>query len=301
MRVSRTMITPYAAESLRRGAGRGDVTGSGLSLPRSGFELWHSTTVNQLQARDRGASSPNIGIGRAAAILIVGAAVLISGCGQIPSPMPAPDAPASSVAPSPIPSASGIGGATGDVCEYSVSGDAARPVKPPPTTGVPTSGTISYVLAMSNGKVTITLDRTKAPCTVNSFVSLADQGYFDNTKCHRLADSGIFVLQCGDPTGTGNGGPGYEFANETDGTESYTEGVVAMANGGPGTNGSQFFLVWADSTSLDQTPNFTIFGTMDKASRDVVASMAGEGQDGSNADGTGRPNNPCEIASVTKV
>jgi peptidyl-prolyl cis-trans isomerase B (cyclophilin B) len=166
---------------------------------------------------------------------------------------------------------------------------------------VPTSGTISYLLAMTNGEVTITLDRTKAPCTVNSFVSLADQGYFDNTKCHRLADSGIFVLQCGDPTGTGNGGPGYEFANETDGTESYTEGVVAMANGGPGTNGSQFFLVWADSTNLDATPNFTIFGEMNKASRDVVASMAGEGQDGSNADGTGRPNNPCEITSVTKV
>ena len=189
----------------------------------------------------------------------------------------------------------------GDICEYSLSGDAARPVTPPPTTGVPTSGTISYVLPMTNGEVTITLDRAKAPCTVNSFVSLADQGYFDNTKCHRLADSGIFVLQCGDPTGTGNGGPGYEFANETDGTESYTEGVVAMANGGPGTNGSQFFLVWADSTSLDQTPNFTIFGKMNKASRDVVASMAGEGQDGSNADGTGRPNNPCEIATVTKV
>ena len=295
------MITPYAAESLRRGAGRGGRNRVGLSLPPTGFELWHSTTVNQLQARDRGASSPDIGVGRAAAILIVGAAVLISGCGQIPSPMPAPDAPASSVAPSSIPNASGIGGATGDVCEYSVSGEAARPVTPPPTTGVPTSGTISYVLAMSNGKVTITLDRTKAPCTVNSFVSLADQGYFDNTKCHRLADSGIFVLQCGDPTGTGNGGPGYEFANETDGTESYTEGVVAMANGGPGTNGSQFFLVWADSTSLDQTPNFTIFGTMDKASRDVVASMAGEGQDGSNADGTGRPNNPCEITTVTRA
>ena len=233
--------------------------------------------------------------------MIVGVAVLISGCGQIPSPPPAPDAPASSVAPSPVPSASRIGGEAGDVCEYSVSGDAARPVTPPPTTGVSTSGTISYVLAMTNGKVTITLDRTKAPCTVNSFVSLADQGYFDNTKCHRLADSGIFVLQCGDPTGTGNGGPGYEFADETDGTESYTEGVVAMANGGPGTNGSQFFLVWADSTSLDKTPNFTIFGNMDKASRDVVASMGGEGQDGSNADGTGRPNNPSEIATVTRA
>jgi cyclophilin family peptidyl-prolyl cis-trans isomerase len=233
--------------------------------------------------------------------MIVGFTLLISGCGQIPSPPPVPEAPASSLEPSPIPSASGIGDEAGNVCEYSASGDAARPVRPPPTTGVPTSGTISYQLAMTNGVVTITLDRTKAPCTVNSFVSLADQGYFNNTKCHRLADSGIFVLQCGDPTGTGNGGPGYEFANETDGTESYTEGVVAMANGGPGTNGSQFFLVWADSTSLDGTPNFTIFGKMNKASRDVVASMGGEGQDGSNADGTGRPNNPCEITTVTRA
>jgi peptidyl-prolyl cis-trans isomerase B (cyclophilin B) len=227
--------------------------------------------------------------------------VLLSGCGQIPSPPLPPDPPASSVEVSPVPSASSIGGNAGDICEYSVSGDAARPVTPPPTTGVPTSGTISYVIAMTNGKVRITLDRTKAPCTVNSFVSLADQGYFDNTACHRLADSGIFVLQCGDPTGTGKGGPGYEFANETDGTESYTEGTVAMANGGPGTNGSQFFLVWADSTSLDENPNFTIFGKMNKASRDVVATMAAEGQDGSNPDGTGRPNNPSEITTVTKA
>jgi peptidyl-prolyl cis-trans isomerase B (cyclophilin B) len=245
----------------------------------------------------RYASSSRISARRATAAIFVGAVVLLGGCGQIPDPLQAADSPTSSAAPS----VSRIGSDQGDICEYSLSGDAARPVTPPPTNGVPTSGTISYVLAMTNGKVTITLDRTKAPCTVNSFVSLADQGYFDNTKCHRLADSGIFVLQCGDPTSTGRGGPGYEFANETDGTEAYTEGVVAMANGGPGTNGSQFFLVWADSTSLDQNPNFTIFGTMNKASRDVVASMAGEGQDGSNADGTGRPNNPCEIATVTKA
>jgi peptidyl-prolyl cis-trans isomerase B (cyclophilin B) len=297
MRVSRTMITPYAAGPLRCGSGVDDFTVEGLSLPGGAVALCHSTTVNQL----RRSSGSRKGAGRATAAVIVGVAGVISGCGQIPSSPPAPDAPASSVAHSPAPSASRIGGDTGDVCEYSVSGDAARPVTPPPTNGVPTSGTISYVLAMTNGKVTITLDRTKAPCTVNSFVSLADQGYFDNTKCHRLADSGIFVLQCGDPTGTGNGGPGYEFADETDGTESYTEGVVAMANGGPGTNGSQFFLVWADSTSLDQIPNFTIFGKMNKESRDVVASMAGEGQDGSNADGTGRPNNPSEIATVTRA
>jgi peptidyl-prolyl cis-trans isomerase B (cyclophilin B) len=285
------MITPYAEGQPRSGAGVDNFRLAGLSLPGSTTALWHSTTVNQLRAR----------YSRAHAAVILGAVVLISGCGQIPSPPPPPDPPASSVAPSPVASVSSVGGNTGDICEYSLSGDAARPVTPPPTTGVPTSGTISYVLAMTNGKVTITLDRTKAPCTVNSFVSLADQGYFDKTGCHRLADSGIFVLQCGDPTGTGKGGPGYEFADETDGTESYTEGTVAMANGGPGTNGSQFFLVWADSTSLDKNPNFTIFGKMNKVSRDVVASMAAEGQDGSNPDGTGRPNNPSEITTVTRA
>src|SRR4029453_12081084 len=227
--------------------------------------------------------------------------LLIGGCGQIPTPPPLPDSRASSAVPSPISGASAVAGETGDVCEYSMSGNPARPVMPPPSTDVPTSGTISYVLEMTNGKVTITLDRTKAPCTVNSFVSLADQGYFDKTKWHRLADSGIYILQCGDPTGTGKGGPGYEFANETDGTETYTEGTVAMANAGPGTNGSQFFLVWADSTSLDKIPNYTIFGKMNKASRDIVASMAEEGQDGSNPDGTGRPNNPSEITRVTRA
>jgi peptidyl-prolyl cis-trans isomerase B (cyclophilin B) len=276
--------------------------GGNLSFPGSGLALWHSTTVNELRASvAQCAGSPRVGAGRAAAAIVVAIGLLLSACGQLPNPLPAADSTASPTAHSPAPSVSRIGSGQGDICEYSLSGDPARPVTPPPTNGVPTSGTISYALAMTNGKVTITLDRTKAPCTVNSFVSLADQGYFNNTKCHRLADSGIFVLQCGDPTGSGKGGPGYEFANETDGTESYTEGVVAMANAGPGTNGSQFFLVWADSTSLDQNPNFTIFGTMDEASRDVVALMAGEGQDGSNADGTGRPNNPCEIATVTRA
>ncbi len=226
---------------------------------------------------------------RAAASLLVASAVGLGGCGQ---PLrdhvqPVPD----DVTPNRQASAG--------ICEYVPTGEAAKPVQPPPTTGVPTSGTVRYVLQMTEGKVTITMDRAKAPCTINSFVSLARQGYFDQTRCHRLADSGIFILQCGDPTGTGQGGPGYEFANETDGTESYTRGVVAMANAGPGTNGSQFFLVWDDSTSLNQAPDYTIFGTLDAASRDVVAAMAAEGQDGSNPDGTGRPNNPSEIIRAT--
>jgi peptidyl-prolyl cis-trans isomerase B (cyclophilin B) len=243
---------------------------------------------------------------RATVLVIMGVAVLITGCGQIPVAPQTPSPPASPAAPSAAAASEPLGATPiaadeGDICEYSISGQPARRVAPPPNTGVPTSGTISYLLSMTNGNVKITLDRVKAPCTVNSFVSLADQGYFNDTKCHRLADSGIFILQCGDPSGTGKGGPGYEFANETDGTESYTEGVVAMANGGPGSNGSQFFLVYADSTSLDSRGDFTIFGEMDKASRDVVASMAEEGQDGRNPDGTGRPNNPSEITAVSRA
>jgi cyclophilin family peptidyl-prolyl cis-trans isomerase len=216
---------------------------------------------------------------------LLGVLVLLAGCGRIPSSTPTEPSLGDGLAPG--------------ECEYAEAGEAAKPVDLPPTGGVATSGTIRYVLEMTEGPVTITLDQGTAPCTVNSFVSLARQGYFDRTRCHRLADSGIFVLQCGDPTGTGSGGPGYQFPDETDGTESYVRGVVAMANAGPGTNGSQFFLVWDDSTTLDRTPNYTIFGTMDAASRDVVAEMAAEGQDGSNADGTGRPNNPSEIIRAT--
>ena len=232
-------------------------------------------------------------------MLAVLATMLVAGCGTVPpttSSTPQPSASTSSELATEDAAPAGE-----DSCEYVATGQPARPVNPPPATQVPTTGSVKYVLAMTAGRVTITLDRAKAPCTVNSFVSLAEQGYFDKTKCHRLADSSIFVLQCGDPTGTGSGGPGYQFANETDGTETYTRGVVAMANSGPDTNGSQFFLVWDDSTWLDQTPDYTIFGRLDAPSRDVVATMAGEGQDGSNPDGTGRPNNPSEIISAKKA
>jgi peptidyl-prolyl cis-trans isomerase B (cyclophilin B) len=236
------------------------------------------------------------------AVLILALSAVLAGCGQVlsrtgPSTTPTAGPPASAG-----PSVSGSGSpVAGTTCEYTRSGLPAKTVNLPPTTGVLDTGTVKYVLAMTNGKVTITLDRAAAPCTVNSFVSLAEQGFYDGTRCHRLADSKIFVLQCGDPTGSGSGGPGYQFANETDGSESYVRGVVAMANsGGPASNGSQFFMVWDDSTLLDQIPNYTIFGRLDTTSRDVVASMAAEGQDGSNPDGTGRPNNPSEITTVSK-
>jgi peptidyl-prolyl cis-trans isomerase B (cyclophilin B) len=186
-------------------------------------------------------------------------------------------------------------------CEYEPTGTATKSVRPPSPTGVATSGRISYDLEMTEGTVRITLDPVRAPCTVHSFVSLADQGFFDETKCHRLVDSGIFLFQCGDPGGTGSGGPGYTFADELDGTESYTKGVVAMANGGANTNGSQFMLVYRDSTAMDDKPDYTIFGEVDSSGIGIIERMAAEGQDGSNPSGGGRPNNPSQIITVTKV
>jgi peptidyl-prolyl cis-trans isomerase B (cyclophilin B) len=236
---------------------------------------------------------------------LVAAILLLAGCGQIPPPAgpsstPQPSNPRSSPSPTASGSRSADPGAT-TTCEYVQTGVTARPVRLPGETAVPTSGTVTYVLAMTNGNVRLTLDRVRAPCTVHSFESLADQGFYTATRCPRLVDKAFFILQCGDPSGTGKGGPGYTFASEVDGTESYTKGVVAMANSGPNLNGSQFFLVWDDSTSLDSNRSYTIFGTMDAASRDVVASMASEGQDGKDPRGGGRPNNPCEIIRVTRA
>jgi cyclophilin family peptidyl-prolyl cis-trans isomerase len=154
---------------------------------------------------------------------------------------------------------------------------------------------------MTEGTVRIALDPVRAPCTVHAFESLADQGFYDATKCHRLVDSGIFMFQCGDPTGSGQGGPGYTFADELDGTESYTKGVLALANAGANANGSQFLLIFRDSTALDKTPDFTIFGAVDPSGIGILERMAAEGQDGSNPAGGGVPNNPSEIIEVTKV
>src|SRR5690606_14024148 len=109
--------------------------------------------------------------------------------------------------------------------------------------------------------------------------------YFDSTSCHRLTTSGIFVLQCGDPTATGTGGPGYSFADELTGSETYPAGTLAMANAGPDTNGSQFFIVYAD-TSL--APDYTVFGHLDGASTAIVADVAAEGTASGAPDGAPR-------------
>jgi peptidylprolyl isomerase/peptidyl-prolyl cis-trans isomerase B (cyclophilin B) len=123
----------------------------------------------------------------------------------------------------------------------------------------------------TQGSFTVQLLPERAPGAVNNFVSLARWKYFDGTKCHRVIED--FVVQCGDPTATGSGGPGYSFADELPSAGEYTIGSLAMANSGPNTNGSQFFIITGVSgTSLP--PNYTLFGQVTAGLDTAVAAMA---------------------------
>jgi peptidyl-prolyl cis-trans isomerase B (cyclophilin B) len=120
--------------------------------------------------------------------------------------------------------------------------------------------TYTATFETSCGDIVVRLLPDRAPETVNSFVFLAEQGYFDGTRIHRI-DQSIDVLQGGDPVGTGTGGPGYTIPDELTGNETYPPGTLAMANSGPDTGGSQFFLIAGEEGhGLDLNPNYTIFG-----------------------------------------
>ncbi|MBV8788205.1 MAG: peptidylprolyl isomerase, partial [Mycobacterium sp.] len=186
-------------------------------------------------------------------------------------------------------------------CQYPASADpAAKKVKPPRTGKVPTDpAQVSASMVTNQGHIGLMLANNESPCTVNSFASLVGQKYFDNTKCHRLTTSqDLGVLQCGDPKGDGTGGPGYQFANEYPTDQYlpndpnaqqpvlYPRGTIAMANAGPNTNGSQFFLVYKDS---QLPPQYTVFGTIQAdglATLDKIAKagVAGGGEDGAPAE-----------------
>jgi peptidyl-prolyl cis-trans isomerase B (cyclophilin B) len=142
------------------------------------------------------------------------------------------------------------------------------------------------VFYTSQGVITVRMLTDKAPCATFSFRFLASQGYYNQTHCHRLTVQGIFVLQCGDPTGTGSGGPGYAFNDENLTGATYPAGTVAMANAGPNTNGSQFFFTWKNTTlAPDYTPFGTVIGGMN-----VLQKIAAAGDDQQNGPGDGYPN-----------
>jgi peptidyl-prolyl cis-trans isomerase B (cyclophilin B) len=138
----------------------------------------------------------------------------------------------------------------------------------------------------TQGVITVKMLTNKAPCTTFSFRFLATRGYYNQTHCHRLTVQGIYVLQCGDPTGTGAGGPGYSFNDENLAGATYPAGTVAMANAGPNTNGSQFFFVWKNTTLA---PAYTPFGTV-IGGMNVLQKIAAAGDDQQNGPGDGYPN-----------
>ncbi|WP_435769883.1 peptidylprolyl isomerase [Nocardioides sp. SYSU DS0651] len=183
----------------------------------------------------------------------------------------------------------------GKACEYTPDGEEAT-VEPPPAAAA-YDGEVQATMTTSIGELGLTLDAERAPCTVNSFLSLAEQGYFDGTPCHRMTVTrGFQVLQCGDPTGTGTGGPGYTIPDELDGQERYLAGTLAMANtGAPDSGGSQFFIVYGD-TGLPAA--YTVFGSVDEAGIEAIQEAAKAGVDPVNGPEDGTPKTPIEIESV---
>ena len=153
----------------------------------------------------------------------------------------------------------------------------------------------TFTFVTNCGNIVVSTVGAKAPITLTQLATLARGGYFNNSLCHRLTTKGLYVLQCGDPTATGSGGPNFTYRDEnlpTEGLNNYPAGTVAMANSGPGTNGSQFFLVFADTTL---GANYTIWGTITQG-LDIVKAIAKAGVKGGGADGP--PNQPIAINRV---
>jgi peptidyl-prolyl cis-trans isomerase B (cyclophilin B) len=184
-------------------------------------------------------------------------------------------------------------------CSYRKGAEpASKPVNPPANGTTKASGTSKVSLNTSIGDLQLTLNSALAPCTVKNFLSLVGQKYFDNTKCHRLTvGEGLQVLQCGDPTGTGGGGPGYNFTDEVYPTLKYGRGVLAMANSGANTNGSQFFIVYGDASGLG--PQYTAFGTVDEAGLKLIDKVARTGVTPQQGPTDGTPITPVEIKTAT--
>ena len=151
------------------------------------------------------------------------------------------------------------------------------------------------VITTNKGEMTVALDAVNAPLTVNNFVVLARYHYFDDTNCHRIIPD--FAAQCGDPTATGTGGPGYTFADELPASGAYKVGSVAMANSGPNTNGSQFFIITgADGAALP--PNYSLFGEITQGLDDTVKALNAAGNPDAAANGV-PPLEDIVILSVT--
>jgi peptidyl-prolyl cis-trans isomerase B (cyclophilin B) len=257
-------------------------------LARQHYERQMARRAERMaKARRRRIIGSTVGAVVAAGLVGVGAVVVLNGGGQETS---------ASAGPKPYDAATGTCGYAADS-----TGQVKEAGLPPAQVDAKTPRTMTITTNL--GTIEIDLEVAKAPCTVNSFAHLAAKDYFDGTKCHRLVTEGLHVLQCGDPLAKGDGenptdgsgGPGYRIADENLGGMAYKRGVVAMANSGPDTNGSQFFIVYGDDTDNLQ-PNYTPFGTVTKG-MDIVDKVAKAGVQGGGADGP--PKTAVELKDVT--
>ncbi|MFY1632592.1 peptidylprolyl isomerase [Solwaraspora sp. WMMB335] len=244
-------------------------------------------------ARKRRQLQASIGAGVALLIVVAGTVWLIASLGddETTTPQAEDDAAAVTCVWNEVPAEQRSG--------------TTKDVGVPPTTTPPTSGTQIMTLDTSFGEIQVTMDLSEVPCTAASFHHLASEQFWDGTKCHRMFPG---MLQCGDPSASGDGyretdgtgGPSYQFANENlpvDERPAYPAGVVAMANSGPDTNGSQFFFIYED---VELSPDYTVLGQVTEG-LDVIKEATEAGHDGAfePSPGGGHPNSDIVINSLT--
>jgi peptidyl-prolyl cis-trans isomerase B (cyclophilin B) len=233
----------------------------------------------------------------------------LSACSSTPTKTPAPTStptPTPTVSDTPTPSASSTPSETptavqttarlkgGVVCKPTTA-VAHTPIVVTPPAKMDAGRIGKFTLTTNCGKIVITTDGIKAPVTLTALSALAKASYFDGSLCHRLTTRGLYVLQCGDPTATGSGGPGFTFQDENlpkNVANNYPAGTVAMANSGPSTNGSQFFLVYANTTL---SPAYTIWGQI-TTGLDIVKAVAAVGVKGGGSDGA-----PAQTIAIEKI
>ncbi|TWE12872.1 peptidylprolyl isomerase [Rudaeicoccus suwonensis] len=225
------------------------------------------------------------------------AAVALAGCGSATSNTTA----SSSAGIGAQPSASSSVNASGLKCSTAPGTNANPPQYSLPSKSVAEGKTFVATVVTNCGDLTFELYGDKAPQTVASFLQLAAK-YWVNSPCQRLttAESGIYVLQCGDPTGTGSGSPGYGFGIENAPSNGdYPAGTLAMARASsPDSNGGQFFIVYADTQLPTEGGGYSIFGKV-IGGMNIIDAIAKAGSDNTNGAGDGHPNQPISILKIT--
>jgi peptidyl-prolyl cis-trans isomerase B (cyclophilin B) len=257
-------------------------------------ERYQRRAVKQAE-RDRRVRKWTISVLAAVAVAgIVVVSALFATRSSSPSAAATPSASATTPTPTPSPTPTPVA-EPAHHCTYTASGTAARKVSLPPATP-DYKASYRATIKTNLGSIVIDLLNSKATCTVNSFISLAAQKFFNSTPCFRLSTSNaVYVLQCGDPSGTGRGGPGYAFNDENLAGATYQTNTVAMANAGASTNGSEFFLVYKSSVLQ---PSYTPFGTI-VSGLNIIQKVAKGGTDNANGAGDGHPKDKVNIESVT--